>query len=387
MPLKFHSALPAAALEYFSESCVQDAMRHPGRGSSHALPMSALDLFSTSALQHFWRSTGGHLGAITLSALELFEGSQVQQAVEDERASFLLTPPELPQVCFCFFRKNYDSLCAVTWCSISFVLCFNLPSVLWLDSPEELQPCVLFLVDMMSAAGHAVCGVIDLELTKLREVRHVLQGQAAAVQRVAASSDPHEDPQPTPLRTESSLRRALSTMTFGLMFSDHPIAAVAPSKQPKSDAQAPTPQVTARPETPLPTSYTAAPVLAAEGSTLSSSGVSFVPGFPFIPGVLYSSSPILAAVQPAEQPLTDPIFADRVPNCTPIDPTTSQEGIAEAEDTSASALDFAAGGASPTSSSEVKGILESNSSSLADAMQQADKAALDQTPQAAKPKV
>ena len=228
---------------------------------------------------------------------------------------------------------------------------------------------------------------IDLAITKLREQRRVLQGEAAAVQRVAASSDPHEDPQPTPLRTESSLRRALSTMTFGLIPAEYRNAPVVPSMQPKSDTQAPTPQITARPEDPLPTSYSAAPVLASKGSTWSSGGAFPVPGFPFIPGVLYSSSPILAAMQPVEQPMTDPIFTALVPNCTPTDPTTTQEGITEEEDTSASALEFVAGGASPTSSSEVKGILESNSSSLADAMQQADKAALDQTPQAAKPKV
>lgn len=92
------AGLPAEALDYFSQSCVQKALQHTGRDSAYSLPLSALKMFSSSALQHYWRSVGSHLTAITMAALDLFEGSLVQQTVEEERVSKLLPSHILPQV-------------------------------------------------------------------------------------------------------------------------------------------------------------------------------------------------------------------------------------------------------------------------------------------------
>ncbi len=92
------AGLPAEALDYFSQSCVQKALHHTGRDSAYSLPLAALETFGSSALQHYWRSVGSHLTAITMASLDLFEGCLVQQSVEEERVSLLLPSHILPQV-------------------------------------------------------------------------------------------------------------------------------------------------------------------------------------------------------------------------------------------------------------------------------------------------
>ena len=92
------AGLPAEALDYFSQSCVQKALHHTGRNSAYSLPLSALNTFSSSALQHYWRSLRTCLTAITVAALDLFEGSLMQHSVEEERLSMLLPAHIHPQV-------------------------------------------------------------------------------------------------------------------------------------------------------------------------------------------------------------------------------------------------------------------------------------------------
>lgn len=92
------AGLPAETLDYFTQSCVQDALHQQGRDSTYSLPQSALSIFGSSALQHYWRSAGSHLSAITVAALDMFEGSLLQQYVEEERVSCLPHSHVLPQV-------------------------------------------------------------------------------------------------------------------------------------------------------------------------------------------------------------------------------------------------------------------------------------------------
>lgn len=92
------AGLPAEALDFFSQSCVQKALHHAGRDSADTLPLSALKKFTSSALQHYWRSLACCLTAITMAALDLFEGRLVQHSVEEERVSILLPAHIHPQV-------------------------------------------------------------------------------------------------------------------------------------------------------------------------------------------------------------------------------------------------------------------------------------------------
>ena len=86
------AGLPAEALEYFAQSCVLDALHHPDRASAYSLPHSALSIFGSSAMQHYLRSSGDHLSALTTAALDLFETSLLQQCMEEERVSCLACP-------------------------------------------------------------------------------------------------------------------------------------------------------------------------------------------------------------------------------------------------------------------------------------------------------
>ncbi len=86
------AGLPAEALDYFTYSCIQDALHHQGRDSAYSLPESALSIFASSALQHCWRSTGSHLSTMTTAALDLFEGSVLQRCMEEKRVSSLPHP-------------------------------------------------------------------------------------------------------------------------------------------------------------------------------------------------------------------------------------------------------------------------------------------------------
>ncbi len=91
----------------------------------------------------------------------------------------------------------------------------------------------------------------------------------------------------------------------------------------------------------------------------------------FVPGLLYSSKPILTAVQPLQQPMSDP-------TSHLINPIIGQEELAGEDHTHSSSMKTGAGDASPTSSSGMKGALEKNTSSLAEAIEResaADKAA------------
>ncbi len=86
------AGLPAEALDYFTKSCVQVALHHQDRDYAYSLPRSALSIFGSSVLQHYWRSTGTHLSTMTIAALDLFEGSLLQQYMEEERVSCLPYP-------------------------------------------------------------------------------------------------------------------------------------------------------------------------------------------------------------------------------------------------------------------------------------------------------
>ncbi|DBA74063.1 hypothetical protein WJX77_007836 [Trebouxia sp. C0004] len=224
------AGLPAEALDYFTQSCVQVALHHQDRDSACSLPHSALSIFGSSALQHYWRSTGNQLSAMNGAALDIFEGSLLQQYMEEERVSFLPRP-------------------------------------------------------------------------------HVLLGQesgsSAAVPTTAGDVSSATSPQPTPLRSQSSLKQAMSGLST------------------------------------------------------------------FIPGLLYSSKPILTAVQPLQQPMSDP-------TSHPTNPIVGQGELAGEDYGHSSSMETGAGDVSPTSSSEVKGALEKNTSSLVEAIEResaADKVA------------
>jgi hypothetical protein len=91
----------------------------------------------------------------------------------------------------------------------------------------------------------------------------------------------------------------------------------------------------------------------------------------FIPGLLYSSKPILTAVQPLQQPMSDP-------NSHLTNPIIGQGELAGEDYAHSSFMVTGTGDASPTSSSGVRGALEKNTSSLAEAIEResaADKAA------------
>ncbi|DBB07390.1 TPA: hypothetical protein ACH3X3_008875 [Trebouxia sp. C0006] len=211
------AGLPTEALDYFTYSSVQDALHHQGRDSAYCLPESALSVFASSALQHCWRSTGSHLSAVTVAALDLFEGSLLQRCMEEERVSCL---------------------------------------------PDS-----------------------------------ILQGQRSG----AATASP----QPTPLRSQSSLRRSMSGLGT------------------------------------------------------------------FIPRLRLSSNPVLTAVQPVQQLMSDP--SSHLTN-----PIIGQGDLAGEDCTHSSSMETGAGDASPTSSSGARGAFETNTSPLAEAIEEepaADKAA------------
>ncbi|KAA6416441.1 MAG: hypothetical protein FRX49_13588 [Trebouxia sp. A1-2] len=223
------AGLPAEALEYFAQSCVLDALHHPDRASAYSLPHSALSIFGSSAMQHYLRSSGDHLSALTTAALDLFETSLLQQCMEEERVSCLACP-------------------------------------------------------------------------------HVLQsqtlGSSAAMSTNAADASTSTSPQ-TPLRSQSSLKRAMSGLGT------------------------------------------------------------------FFPVLRYSSKPILTAVQPLQQPMSDP-------TSHLTHPIIGQGELAGEDYNHSSFTETDAGDASPTLSSGVRGALEKNTSSLAEAIQResaAEKAA------------
>ena len=130
----------------------------------------------------------------------------------------------------------------------------------------------------------------------------------------AADASPTTSPQPTPLRSQSSLRRAMSELGT------------------------------------------------------------------FIPALRFSSKPILTAVQPLQQPMSDP-------SCHLTNPIIGQEELAGEDYTHSSSMETSAGDASPSFSSGAKKALQKNTSSLADAIEKesaADKVILEKTN---KPKV
>ena len=146
-------------------------------------------------------------------------------------------------------------------------------------------------------------------LSKLLQSCFAVQGQelgsSAAMSTTAADASSTTSPQPTPLRSQSSLKRAMSGLGT------------------------------------------------------------------FIPGLLFSSKPILTAVQPLEQPMSDP-------SSHHSNPIIGQEELAGEDYTHSSSMETGAGDASPTSSSGARGALEKNTSSLAEAIEResaADKAA------------
>ncbi len=125
------------------------------------------------------------------------------------------------------------------------------------------------------------------------------------MQTTAADVSPTTSPQPTPLRSQSSLKRAMSGLGT------------------------------------------------------------------FVPGLLYSSKPILTAVQPLQQSLSDP-------NSHLTNPIIGQGELAGEDYTHSSSMETGAGDVSPTSSSGVMGAFKKNTCSLVEAIEResaADKAA------------
>ncbi len=88
----------------------------------------------------------------------------------------------------------------------------------------------------------------------------------------------------------------------------------------------------------------------------------------FIPRLRLSSNPILTAVQPVQQPMSNP-------NSPLTNPIIGQGDLAGEDYTRSSSMETGAGDASTTSSSGVKGLLETNTSSLGEAIDAADKTA------------
>ena len=91
----------------------------------------------------------------------------------------------------------------------------------------------------------------------------------------------------------------------------------------------------------------------------------------FIPRLRLSSNPVLTAVQPVQQLMSDP--SSHLTN-----PIIGQGDPAGEDCTHSSSMETGAGDASPTSSSGARGAFETNTSSLAEAIEEepaADKAA------------
>ena len=91
----------------------------------------------------------------------------------------------------------------------------------------------------------------------------------------------------------------------------------------------------------------------------------------FVPRLLYSSKPILTAVQPLQQSMSDP-------NSHLTNPIIGQGEVAGEDYTHSSSVETGAGDVSPTSSSGAMGALKKNTSCLAEAIKResaADKAA------------
>ncbi len=188
-----------------------------------------------------------------------------------------------------------------------------------------------------------------------------------------ADASPNISSQPVLLRSQSSLKRAMSGLTtfisFGRLSSSAPAAPAAAPTQPQADVGAP--PVTTHPETPLSVSHSSGSILGSRLFSRVSAGSLLLPAHSFIPGLLYSSKPILTAVQPLQQPMSHS-------NSHLTNPIIGQGELAGEDYTHSSSIEVGAGDASPTSSSGVKGLLETNTSSLAEAIERettADKAA------------
>ena len=84
----------------------------------------------------------------------------------------------------------------------------------------------------------------------------------------------------------------------------------------------------------------------------------------FIPALHSSSRPVLTAVQPLQQPMSDP-------NSHLTNPIIGQGELAgEGYTHSSSSMETGAGNASPTFSSGVRGAVEKKTSSLAEAIEE-----------------
>ena len=193
-----------------------------------------------------------------------------------------------------------------------------------------------------------------------------MQGQEvrspAAMLSTKADAFPNIVSQPVLLQSLSILKRAISGhssfISFSRLSSTASAAAAAAAMQPQADTGS-TP-VTTPPETPLSVSHGSGSNLGSRLFSRVSAGSQLLPGHSFVPGLLHSSKPTLTAVQPLEQPMSDP-------SCHLTNPIIGQEELAGEDCTRSSSMETGAGDASPTSSSGVKGVLK-NISSLAEAI-------------------
>ncbi|KAL0040643.1 hypothetical protein WJX79_000381 [Trebouxia sp. C0005] len=253
-----HGSLDFPALCIFSTSALQILLWHGGQACLAGLPAEALEYFAQSCILdalHHPDKESAH--SLPNSALSIFGSSALQH----------------------YLRSSGDHSSAMTIAALD------------LFEASLLQQCM--------EEERLSC------LPRTRVLQGQKSGSSAAMSTSAADMSPATSPQPSPLRTQSSLKRAMSGLGT------------------------------------------------------------------FIPRLRYSSNPILTAVQPLQQPMSDP--TSHLTN-----PIIGQEELAGEGYTHSSSVETGAWGVSQTSSSGVRGALEKNTSSLAEAIEResaADKAA------------
>ncbi|KAA6416437.1 MAG: hypothetical protein FRX49_13584 [Trebouxia sp. A1-2] len=199
-------------------------------------------------------------------------------------------------------------------------------------------------------------------------------GPSAAMLSTEADASLNISTEPVVLHSQSSLKRAIFGLTSFISFSrlSDLTASAAPAASPmQTQADTAAPPVTTPPETPLSVNHSSEASLGSQLFSKVSAGSRLLPAHSFIPGLLCSFKPTLTAVQPLEQPMFD--TTSHLTN-----PIIGQEELAGEDGTHSSSVKFGAVDASPTSSSGVRGLLATNTSSLAEAIEResaADKAA------------
>ncbi|DBA74054.1 TPA: hypothetical protein ACH3X1_010869 [Trebouxia sp. C0004] len=191
-------------------------------------------------------------------------------------------------------------------------------------------------------------------------------GSAAAVPSEADAS-PNISFQPVLLRSQARFKRAMSGLSAfissGILSSTAPAAPATAPMQPQADTGAS-----------FSASHSSGSNLGSRLFSRVSVGSRLLPAHSFIPGLLYSSMPTLTAVQPLQQPISDP-------DSHLTNSTIGQGELAGDEHTHPSSREAGAGDVSLASSSGLRGALVKNTSSLAEAIERefaAEKAAMEE---------